>query len=344
MTILIVGDANADVGAALSRFPREGDDSSVKVLAWGSGGAGVNVATALALLGAPARLLARVGQDPAADVALRAAREGGVDCSFVQVDPRTSTGLCYAAVSPGGERTFFSYRGANMVLDRPPFDDLFRDVTWLHIGGHALLEGSQKETTEIVLKEASRRGVPASLDLCLPLVRARPGVVIDLAPSLSLLFANQPELAALSASGVLVDLGAPDPVDAALATIAAVERAISVRVVGKLGARGSVLGGDSPVVVPGIPIAEALDTTGCGDAFVAAFLTAQTRGAQAFDCARLGNAVGALVASRPGAAEVLPSLGELLAFLSARGEVAPFDTLFSDERERESESARAPKG
>jgi sugar/nucleoside kinase (ribokinase family) len=326
MTILLVGDANADVGAALSRFPREGDDSPVKELAWGSGGAGVNVATGLALLGAPARLLARVGGDPAADVALRAARRAGVDCSFVQIDPAIPTGLCYAAVSPGGERTFFSYRGANAALECPPLEDLFRGITWVHLGGHALLEGPQQETAIAVLTEARRRAVPASVDLCLPLVRARLVDAILLAPfRTAILFANEPELAELTTLEVFsrADLGAPDPIAAALAIIAAVERVFPARVVGKLGARGSVIGRlDPPQVVPGFPV-EARDTTGCGDAFVAAFLTALTRGASVIDCARLANAAGALVASRPGTAEVFPTRDELLLFLKDRGQEEP---------------------
>ena len=49
MSILVLGDANADLAAPLRAFPREGDDAALLDLAWGSGGAGVNVVTALAL-------------------------------------------------------------------------------------------------------------------------------------------------------------------------------------------------------------------------------------------------------------------------------------------------------
>jgi sugar/nucleoside kinase (ribokinase family) len=339
MTILVVGDANADVGAALSRFPREGDDSPVRELAWGSGGTGVNVAAALALLGAPARLLARVGGDPAADVALRAARAAGVDLAFIERDGRLATGLCYAAVSPSGERTFFSYRGANVALELPNVDELFRDVSWLHIGGHSLLEGSQEATVRAVLKEASRRRVPASLDLCRPLLRTRPSIVSELAPDLAVLFANEPELAALSGSDPSLSPGSgmvsSDPVSAAVASIVAIERAIPVRVVAKLGPRGSVIGGDPPTLVPGLPVV-ARDTTGCGDSFIAAFLAAQTRGVPAIECARLGNAVGALVASRLGAADTLPTREELFVFLEERGEATAIAAFFPPDFARSS--------
>ena len=94
MTILVLGDANADLSAALVRFPAEGDDSQITALGWGSGGGATNVAAALALLGEQARLLARVGRDPAAEIALRVARAAGADLAAVQIDAALATGLC----------------------------------------------------------------------------------------------------------------------------------------------------------------------------------------------------------------------------------------------------------
>ena len=133
MVVLVVGDANADLSARLARFPHEGDDSPLAGLDWQSGGSAVNVATALARLGRRARLAARVGVDPAAEVALAAAHGAGVALELVQRDPSLATGLCFAAVSPGGERTFFSYRGANVALADLDAEAAFRDVGWLHL-------------------------------------------------------------------------------------------------------------------------------------------------------------------------------------------------------------------
>ncbi len=89
---LVVGDANADVNAELTRFPHEGDDCPLRALGWSSGGSAANVATALALLRARARLLTRVGVDPAAVVALRAAAAAGVELDLVQRDAAIPTG------------------------------------------------------------------------------------------------------------------------------------------------------------------------------------------------------------------------------------------------------------
>lgn len=305
MTILVVGDANADVSAALVHYPAEGDDTQITTLEWGSGGSAANVAAALARLGTPTRLLARVGSDPAADIALRVARAAGVDLSAVQTDPAIATGLCYAAVSPGGDRTFFSFRGANTTLTVPA-PALHSDTRWLHIAGHALFEGQQRETARALFDAAVQQNVPISVDLCLPTLRAWRSEIVMLLPDMALLFANELELAELypgsthdSAIAQLQRTGVP------LAAI-------------KLGAGGCLVATpDTQTHTPACPVA-AIDTNGCGDAFVAGFLHAQLRGAALEHHMLLANALGALTATRYGAAEALPTRHELHAFLNAQ--------------------------
>jgi sugar/nucleoside kinase (ribokinase family) len=321
MTVLVIGDANADASAALERFPREGDDAAIRALGWGSGGAAVNVATAIALLGMSARLLARIGNDPAGAVALSAALGAGVDLDCIQRDHAQSTGLCFAAVSPGGERTFFSHRGANRALELPPPGDLFHGVRWVHVAGHALLEDRQRETALALVQEASARGVPISLDLCLPLVRAHHADVLDLSPRLAVLFANELELEAVSSRGTA------DSIDAG---IFALEEAGAPLVAAKLGARGSALSarGTRRLVLPALPVV-ARDTTGSGDAYVAGFVFARLSGAPPEVCGRFGNALGAFVATRPGAAAALPTRAELAAFLAFHAATAELAVLSS---------------
>ncbi len=299
MVVLVVGDANADLCAQLARFPQEGDDSPLGGLDWQSGGSGVNVATALARLGGRARLAARVGVDPAAEVALAAARAAGAGLELVQRDPLLATGLCFAAVSPGGERTFFSYRGANVALEGVDAGAAWRDVGWLHLGGHALLEGPQRATALALAAEAERRAVGVSVDLCLPLLRASPAEVRAIVARAWVVFANEREAEAAGAAGV--ELGAAR---------------VSVE---KLGPRGARVRASGLVACAPAFAVEALDTTACGDAFVAGFLLATTRGAPPERAAVVGNAAGALTATRRGAASALPSRDEVRGLLAGRG-------------------------
>jgi sugar/nucleoside kinase (ribokinase family) len=325
MTVLVLGDANADLSAAIPRFPAEGDDSLITALGWGSGGGGANVAAGLALLGAPARLLARVGADPAAAVALRAARAAGADLAALQIDDALATGLCFTAVSPGGERTFFSYRGANANFDFDPGQASRLDgARWLHISGYALIEGRQRAATLALIDAAGARDIPISLDLCLPQLRATGGETLDLLPLLRILFANQPELAALTAvdraaksepSANLEHMPDPPGESGAPAIEALLERGVGIVAV-KLGPRGCLVAETSARHYAPAFAVEAIDTNGCGDAFVAGFLFAHLRGAALNQCAALANAIGALKATRLGAAEALPDRATLRAFLT----------------------------
>jgi sugar/nucleoside kinase (ribokinase family) len=295
MIFLVVGDANADLSARLARFPHEGDDVPLAGLDWQSGGSGVNVATAIARLGGGARLAARVGVDPAAEVALAAARAAGVELDLVQRDRALATGLCFAAVSPGGERTFFSYRGANVALAAIDAGAAFRETGWLHLGGHALLEGPQRATALALVDEAKQTGVFVSVDLCLPLVRAAPAEVRAIVARADVVFSNEQESEAAEAAGIA--LGAASTL---------------VEKLGDRGARVRLPG--RTVSVPAFAV-EARDTTACGDAFVAGFLLATLRGGSPERAALIGSAAGALTATRPGAASALPSHDEVRALL-----------------------------
>lgn len=80
-------------------------------------------------------------------------------------------------------------------------------------------------------------------------------------------------------------------------------------VVVTLGAEGSELWLDGHrVAVPGVPAAEVVDPTGCGDAYRAALLYGLAEGWTLERCARLGNEVGALkIAHRGGQNHPVPA-------------------------------------
>jgi len=307
--ILVVGDAFVDLSARVPRFPPEGTDVHVRRIRWSSGGSAATVAAALASLGTPARLLARVGGDQAAEVALRAAREAGVDLSLVQRDPGEPTGLCFVVVSPGGERTFLSARGANADLAMPAdLPGLLAGTAGLHLSGYALVGGAHRVTALGIAAAAKESGLPVSLDLCLPLVEGRRAETLDLLPRLAVVFGNEREVALLAGGD------ADSSVEAAARELVVRGARIAVA---KTGEKGCVVASpEGAVAVPGFPV-EAVDTTGCGDAFVAGFLHALSRGAALPLCGALGNALGALAATAPGSGDALPGRERLRSFVAS---------------------------
>lgn len=296
MTMLVVGDVNADLIATLRQYPPEGGDTQIEHLSWNTGGSAANVAAVLAMLGVETRLLARVGRDANSQAALRRVGESGVLLDCIQYDEHTPTGTCYVLVSGAAERTFLSYRGANTMLALPD-PPLPPTTTWLHIAGHALLEGQQRETALALLHHAHANGIPVSLDLCQPIVTHCRNIVLSVLPSLHMLFANQQEINAL-----LPETNPRNRFDALAGTVGtAVGGGILVV---KRGANGCSIRGSSYIDIAGIAV-EPVDTTGCGDAFVAGFLAAHRAGCSPGQCAATANQLGAYTATLVGAIDAM---------------------------------------
>jgi ribokinase len=304
VNIIVVGDINADLNMSLEALPREGDDQLVTGLRWSSGGAGLNSATAFAQVGARVKLVGRVGRDAAAEAALHPARQAGVDLTHLQHDPERATGLCSVLVTPGGQRTLMSYRGANVNCDPAQIGpELLEGCALLSLCGHALLENPQRAAVIRALDLATERGIPVALDLCLPTIREAGELLVDLVPRLWLLTMNEDELhtwlPGLSMAQAIAQLQGYGLQHLAI----------------KRGPQGCrvVDGSQQLDCLP--PTVTAIDTTGCGDAFSAGYAWALLRGTPLLARATLANLIGALTATRRGAAEALPTRAELAAQL-----------------------------
>ncbi|MFV9507031.1 MAG: carbohydrate kinase family protein [Oscillochloridaceae bacterium umkhey_bin13] len=303
-TIVVLGDINLDLTINLPILPTLGDDLPVAGVVWHRGGTGLNTALALLRLGAEVRLLGRVGNDPATTQIMASEPACRLDQRWLQTDPLVATGLCTVLVTPDGQRTFISARGANVYYDPEAFDPAVLDgCDLLFVCGHALLEGAQQAAALRTIKLAFERGLPVALDLCLPTIRAASGLIHHLLPQLWLLTLNEAELQAL-----LPELSHA----AGLAELAT----SGIRYLGlKRGARGCSVVGANEQVDRMPPSVMVVDTNGCGDAFAASLAWSLRQGAKLADGATLANLMGALTATRSGAADALPSRTELLAQL-----------------------------
>jgi 5-dehydro-2-deoxygluconokinase len=73
-----------------------------------------------------------------------------------------------------------------------------------------------------------------------------------------------------------------------------------------------------PVDVPGYPV-DITNILGAGDAFGAGFLYGLVKGWDLFKACRLGNACGAIVVTRHACSYSMPTLQEVMEFVSDRG-------------------------
>lgn len=80
------------------------------------GGGACNVAIGLVNFGLKVAVIARIGNDHSGRAILERLREKKIDTQFVQIDKKLHTGVSAIIQPKGGERTIFTFRGANDKL------------------------------------------------------------------------------------------------------------------------------------------------------------------------------------------------------------------------------------
>jgi ribokinase len=212
----------------------------------GAGGQAANVAAWLVALGGRARFVGKRARDTAGLLVSEELKGRGVGVAGPEVE--TGTGTVVSIATADGKRTMLSDRGVAPEL-RP--EEL--DGTWLescerlHLPAYSLLLSPIREAA-------------------LAAARLAPAVSVDLSSTAAIRTASVEQL-----RGVLAELR-PDIVFANEAEAALVGRLDVETLVVKRGARGcTVYKGGEERAYPAEP-AEAVDSTGAGDAFAAGFL------------------------------------------------------------------------
>jgi ribokinase len=303
-TIVVLGDINLDILGAVDRWPQPGDDCLASHLEMHLGGVAANCALALYRWGVQPRLVGCVGKDEFGKFLTRRLHEHGLDVRWVQSTAAAMTGLVYINVTPDGQRTFFGSRAANTLVRRPPRPHvLFRHAAALHLVGYNFLTPVIESTARYLLKSLHGRGALLSLDVGPEPSRLVPQKILRLASQVDILFANRAESFSLTQER--------DPRNALRCLL----NAGAKNVVLKLGKDGCLIHHEG--MVKRVPpfFVKAVDSTGAGDAFVAAFLQARLRGWSQSEAALVANAAGAAAAKIMGAGENLPHRKDILRVL-----------------------------
>lgn len=292
--LIIIGDINVDINLALSHWPHEGGDAVAHTATWSNGGTGLNSAVAVARIGGTPHLWGRVGTDPAAQQLRNAAQAHQINTDAIQTDTTLPTGLCVIPVSPNGERTFLSYRGANTAWQVPEY---WPDgAHWLHVCGHALVSDTQRQSALAALQMAHARGWQTSIDLC-----------EALAPQLDQLYPQIGQLSVLSGNRDEMRVAqhhAHHPIEMYAQTV-----------ITKRGAQGCVAIAQGQTYESAGFVVTAIDTTACGDTFASVCVWVLMQKHSLADALLVANAAGALTASRRGAADITPTRDEVIGLI-----------------------------
>jgi len=282
--IVTLGDAALDVFVAPDLDAVEGSDvtGAVRIL---PGGSAANFAVWVARLGAPSTLIGAVGDDYAGDFLRADLEREGVTAHLRRVP--AATAAIAVLVDGRGERTMITDRAAAVQFTPVMLEPhMLPPGCHLHLPAYSLfVEPLSRTAIEAAVRCKAGGGTigvdTSSVGPLRTFGRERfLRLLDDLAPDL--LFANHAEARLLS--------GSEDPEAGSL-----VLQRYAPLVVWKLGAAGVLVRGAGVVRAPGLPVL-ALDSTGAGDAFAAAFTLAQRRGAGlAAAVARANRLAGAVV-------------------------------------------------
>lgn len=298
------------------------------------GGSPTNISVGVRRLGLRSALLTAVGEDLVGDFVLHFLNRIGVETRFIPRKPGRRTSAVLLGIEPPDRFPLVFYRD-NCADVAITIDDVLAtpipEAKVFQFVGTNLAVDPLRSATLFAAEWAKRSGVTVVLD-----VDFRPdqwhdprafGVAIRTAlPLVDIVIGTDDELnaAMLTAraevsvqhsqmSGAHV-VGDPE------AAVEAALRAGAKAVVRKLGARGSrVYTREGEVIdVPPFPV-EVVNVLGAGDAFAAGFIYGYIQGWGWYKSARLGNACGAILVTKPGCANFMPTLEEVEAFVAERG-------------------------
>ena len=306
--IVVVGSANVDLTVRTPSLPRPGETVPGGPLRTLPGGKSANQAAAASLLGGHVDLVAAIGDDAHGDLVLSALAECGVDTGNVRRVTGTATGTAMIAVDARGENFIIVSPGANELL--VPSDVTSRAAMIAEARVMGLSFEVPLEVNLEAARQARNHGVCVVLNPSPFAVPPR-----DLLADIDVLAVNEHEFFQL----------VPDArTDSTWAERAAHVDQLGVsHVVVTLGASGAVLLSDARSATPSgrvleipAPRVDAVDTTGCGDAFMGALLQGLASGRGLEESVARACTVGACAATGAGAQASYPTAARLDAFLA----------------------------
>ena len=305
--VFCAGNAVADVLARpVDGIPAPGASQRLEEVVLGPGGNGVNTAMALARLRVGVALAAPVGEDRLGETLRQSVRAEGVDDSGVIAVKEARTSVSMVLVDSSGERRLLHFRGANAHFSAHHLNwDMVKGARVFHYASAFSLPAFDGAPLTETMCRARELGCLTSMNPCwdtwgrwLPLIEPALAYVDYFYP-------NQEEGRQLT--------GEKDP----QAIASRLHQAGVKTVIVKLGREGCYV--DSPEGAfssPGFAV-RAIDTTGAGDCFAAAFLAALCHGSNLRHAARFANAAAALSTLGMGGGDSAPTLQHVEEFLKS---------------------------
>jgi 5-dehydro-2-deoxygluconokinase len=315
-----------------------GPFTDIKSFAAYVGGSPTNISVGVRRLGLRSALLTGLGEDPVGDLILNFLENEGVETRFIPRKPGRRTSAVALGIEPPDRFPLVYYRD-NCADIELTIDDVLaapiHDSRVFQFAGTNLSKEPSRSATLFAAELAQRNGAEVVLD-----IDFRPdqwhdprafGVSIRSALRLvDIVIGTEDEINAAMLSDVaqmdlthsqVSDTKVSGDVGSAVSALLSLGPKALIQKRGEEGARVHVKEGNDAhgqTDVPGFPV-EVYNILGAGDAFAAGFLYGCIRGWGWYKSARLGNACGAIVVTKHGCANFMPTLSEVEAFADRYG-------------------------
>ena len=314
-----------DVGAP---FPQ------IKSFAAYVGGSPTNISVGAQRLGLSTALLTAVGEDPVGDFILHFLDQEGVDTRYIPRKPGRRSSAVVLGIEPPDKFPLVFYRDncADVALS---IDDVLAtpiaECRAFEFAGTNLSQEPSRSATLFAAEQARDAGVDVIFDIdfrpdqwhdprafggAARTAMALIDVVIGTQDEIKAAVMRDPDQVELTHQQVS-DARVSGDLEAAIETLLALGPKALIEKRGEEGARIHLADG-TRIDAPGYPV-EVYNILGAGDAFGAGFLYGYVNGWEWRKAARLGNACGAIVVTRHGCANFMPTLEEAMAFVAPRG-------------------------
>lgn len=301
--VACVGLTILDVlGRPIDRVPDGGGLAFIDEIRLTVAGTAAGTVIDMAKLGVKASLFGAVGDDEKGRFVINMLDGFGVETKGMQIIESIPTSATILNIRSNGERPALHQRGAS---DHFSFNDALAnsmsEFDFVHVGGNGLLKSFDGPPTAALLKAAKASGATTTYDLLAPTAE----VLTDLESYLPYIDFFMP---AMEEAMEICGLDAPDAVADFF-----LQRGAGACIF-KWGARGSFYATKNErQIVPALSV-EVVDTTGCGDAYCAGFVSGLSDGLAPLEACQRGTAAAALVATGLGSDAGIVDLEHLKKF------------------------------
>ena len=297
--ILVIGSLNIDMVMRVDHMPVAGETILCDGMKLVAGGKGANQACAAGRLGTDVTMLGAIGNDSHGEMQRDSLQRSGVDVSGLITKESVSTGTAFITVNKEGNNSIVVVQGANAQFT-PEDIEAHRDL--LEECEIVILQLEiPMDTVLYAVKLARTLGKTVILDPA-PVPEHFPE---ELYQYVDIIKPNESELSRLT--------GIADAQNHLEEAVQIVKDHGVRNVLVTLGGDGVYLDTENepPVHIPAKKV-EVVDTTAAGDSFTAALAAMLLEGKTLKEAAEFANQVSAIVVTREGAQDSIPTLQEVL--------------------------------